>query len=830
MTTAKLDLTDATAGCGCAYCQGAQDNYTFDSYDADFAVLSGGGGTVTPASIGINNAYELIDGREWGPGDGVGVSLSYSFPTSTPSYYAPGSREYNNFEAFSPVMQAATRDIMDYISTFTNVTFTEVSGNGDITLAQAALTEPDSNPTAYAYYPDQGSHSGDVWFNNAFNFENIMDPGELGYYVVLHELGHSLGLQHSFTAGLTGNENTEQFSVMAYNTSPWGNVSAETFQLYDIAAIQSIYGANTSYNSGNTNYDLDPAAAYTVWDGGGIDTFNASAQSSNVIIHLEEGGFSSVGLTENIAIAYGAVIENAIGGSGHDAIYGNAANNVLTGGAGNDSLAGGAGNDTYVYSTGIDTITETSGTDYVEFSSNWAPGDVTISGNSLSFDASNLLNFNNINLIEFFSFSGFADFTLSQLMNFGSGGNSGDDTFTGTAAAQTFDGGAGTDTVDYTASTSAIRVDLQNNSVSGGFAQGDTLISIENITGSNSSSARDYIWGNGQDNVILGLAGNDILEGGDGADILDGGAGWDYANYTRAASGITLNMETGVHTGDAAGDQLINIEAVVGSNHDDILTGDSANNYFRGGNGDDILSGGLGSDTLVGQNGNDEYIYTGGRDRIFEVNGSSSDQVTFDAAWNAADLTIQGNIFIFDQNVNTITFNNVNLIETFSFNGLADMSFTQLQAYLASLVSSEAGSNGNDTFTATIDAENFDGLGGRDTVDYSNSNAAITVDLLNNTAVGGYAAGDTFTSIEDITGSDDAALRDTIYGDNGVNYINGLNGADILEGGDGADVIDGGAGWDYSRYTRSDEGVNINLETGVNTGGDAQGDLIFPAS
>ena len=192
-----------------------------------------------------------------------------------------------------------------------------------------------------------------------------MDKGDIGYYAAIHEIGHSLGLVHSFSAGLTGNENTEQFTVMAYDTGPWGNVFAQTHMLYDVSAIQAIYGANTSFNSGDTVYTLDPNAAYTVWDGGGTDTFDASAISTGVTIHLEEGGYSSVGLSEHIAIAYGAVIENAIGGDGGDFIYGNDADNVLTGGMGDDQIDGSDGTLDQAIFSGVFsnyTITDTSGT------------------------------------------------------------------------------------------------------------------------------------------------------------------------------------------------------------------------------------------------------------------------------------------------------------------------------------------------------------------------------------------------------------------------------------------------------------------------------------
>ncbi len=374
-----IDNNGFQIGCGCSYCQNGRDHDGLSSDITtplkDLAVLTGGGGTVTPANIGVNNAAELIHGNEWGPGGGTAANVSYSFVTEVPSYYAVDAREQNNFEAFTTTMQIATRAALDSISEFANITFTEVAGVGDITFGQANLTvSAQDDPTAWAYYPDQGDFSGDVWFNVNDNLTNSMDAGELGYFVALHELGHSLGLIHSFDAGLTGNENTEQFTVMAYNTSPWGNIFAESYMLYDMSAIQAIYGANTAFNSDDTTYTLDPNAALSIWDGGGTDTFDASAVSTGVTIHLEEGGYSSVGLSENIAIAYGAVIENAIGGSGNDALHGNDADNILTGGGGDDQITGGGGQDEAIYSgafsnynltgnLGFFTIEDTTGVD-----------------------------------------------------------------------------------------------------------------------------------------------------------------------------------------------------------------------------------------------------------------------------------------------------------------------------------------------------------------------------------------------------------------------------------------------------------------------------------
>ncbi len=820
-------------GCGCGACASANhdSSHNHDNNDQTaLAVLSGGGGTVTPAAIGVNNALELLSGLEWGPGNGTAVSVTYGFPTSVPSYYPGDALERTQFEAFSTSMQNAVRQIMTHIETFANITLTETSSNPDISLAQAYLSEtPDDQTAAYAYFPDQGPFSGDVWFNNRFFWDSTMDPGESGYYVAMHEIGHSLGLEHTFAVGLSGAENTEQFSVMAYDLNPWGGIQAETYMLYDIAAIQEIYGANTSYNAGNTTYTLDAFSAYTIWDGGGNDTLDSTNYNGNVILHLEEGGFSSLGLDEHIAIAYDAVIENARSGNGNDQLFGNDANNILNGGAGDDDLYGRAGNDTFIYSSGEDAIFETSGIDRVEFDAVWAPDDVSISGNILTFDASNFLTFNNINLIEFFAFDGFADFTLDGLLNFGNTPVSTD--FVATSAAETFNGNGDDDSVSFI-NGGAVNVDLQNNTARGGHAEGDTLNNIENIIGSDNSSARDFIWGDANDNVIEGMAGADILEGGVGADTIDGGAGWDYARYTRSTSGVNINLDTETHTGGhAAGDTLISIEAIVGSVHNDVIIGDSGNNYFRAENGNDTMNGGLGNDQLIGGNGNDSYIYVGGRDRFTET-GSGNDSVTIDnTSFNLSNLVISGNVFQFSAQ-DTITFNDLSLFETFiifdpSSSGFLSLSLSGLQDALDGAGNDDVGTSGNDTFIGNSDAVSYDGLGGRDTVDYSNSADAVMVDLLNNVANGGLSQGDQFTSIENIHGSDSASARDFIYGDDAANVIRGLNGNDILEGGKGADVIDGGAGWDYARYTRAESGVRVNLGNSSENTGDAAGDTFI---
>jgi len=161
----------------------------------------------------------------------------------------------------------------------------------------------------------------------------------------------------------------------SYQSSTY-HVNPETPMVLDIAVMQYLYGANTTYHTGDDVYSFDPAKPFfkTIWDAGGNDTISVSNFSLGCTIDLTPGHYSSITIlpdalpagysggttptydgTNNLGIAYGTIIENAIGGGGNDTLIGNAANNTLTGGAGNDMLIGGTGNDLLDGGSGTDT-------------------------------------------------------------------------------------------------------------------------------------------------------------------------------------------------------------------------------------------------------------------------------------------------------------------------------------------------------------------------------------------------------------------------------------------------------------------------------------------
>ena len=233
-------------------------------------------------------------------------------------------------------------------------------------------------------------------------------------------------------------------------------------------------------------------------------------------------------------------------------------------------------------------------------------------------------------------------------------GLAGNDTLTGGASADALNGGDGIDSASYAASAVGVTVNLATGTGLNGDAQGDSLVDIENVTG---SGMRDVITGNGIANILAGGAGNDQLiggagndsfHGGLGADTIDGGADtFDLAYYTTSASAVVVNLTSNINTGgDAQGDSLKGIEQLYGSLYDDSLTGDALANRFYGNRGNDTLNGMSGNDFLHGGAGNDTFRFSGiavGNDLISDYT-DGTDKLSFGStlASQFSNLTFAG--------------------------------------------------------------------------------------------------------------------------------------------------------------------------------------------
>ena len=289
----------------------------------------------------------------------------------------------------------AARDSFAAYADFSNIRFQEVaSGTGSINLGTADLGAGIGGWAYYwAYYPrsgyagtNDGNVWGDVWITNRFSNYNNPLPGSHPYTTYIHEIGHAIGLKHpgNYNAGgggtpgpyLPSAEDSSQYTVMSYFNGPsFGSVEPISPQLYDVATVQYLYGANMSTRTGNDTYVFATTfQAKTIWDAGGTDTFDASNQTSAVIINLAGGSFSSIAGTNNIAIAFGASIEAAIGSNYNDTLRAGDQGGTLSGGGGNDTLIGAAGADRLTGGGGTDTLTGGAGADiFVFFASDSSP-------------------------------------------------------------------------------------------------------------------------------------------------------------------------------------------------------------------------------------------------------------------------------------------------------------------------------------------------------------------------------------------------------------------------------------------------------------------------
>ena len=314
--------------------------------------------------------------------------ISYSFPglgTTTPLYSYEDDRGEISAIPFSSAQADDIRQAFKEISKFVNITFVEIeedgSSAGTIRLAMNTITDEAGNYregiAATADPPSEEPRGGDVFFNKQFTSGNfstgLVQNSETGVgdvTVLYHEIFHALGMEHPVDNKETlfqESKNSREYTVMAdefssengadFNLNGNNYKVASTPMVYDIAPLQYLYGANMSHNASDTTYSYKPDTPFieAIWDAGGTDTLDFSNFSKANTISLVDGEYSTIGfdvdwsMTDNLGIAFDAIIEDAIGGSGDDTIKGNDSSNSIEGGPGNDVIDGGKGNDTAVY-------------------------------------------------------------------------------------------------------------------------------------------------------------------------------------------------------------------------------------------------------------------------------------------------------------------------------------------------------------------------------------------------------------------------------------------------------------------------------------------------
>jgi Ca2+-binding RTX toxin-like protein len=632
-----------------------------------------------------------------------------------------------------------------------------------------------------------------------------LSDGQRGFRTVLHEVGHILGLTHpGFYNGGTPTpavgqlfaQDNRSITIMSYiepgaagsgsTASHWG-IYAATPMIYDIAAVQSIYGADYNTRSGSDTYGFGNStnrAAYSfstttgsvfaIWDGGGIDTLDASLFNSNSVINLTEGSNSSIGrnqgtigqvMLENIGIAFGTIIENAIGGSGNDQIFGNLVANVLDGRGGDDFMSGGQSADTYYVDSVNDSINDifVNGSDDFSIDRVFATSSFSLMGTY----AENL-----------YIVSAFGDFSLTGNASIntleGTGGNN---TFRGMGGGDAnvrgsgdiMRGSTGNDT--YFANNQDVVIEFYGEGFDIVYASKynlDSGMEIEVLEAQDLEGPGVRFIGNEVNTRFMGTTGSDYIEGGAGDDVIQG-------NFVSLASTASNTLHGGA-----------GLDTIVGDNGSDQISGGSDADTIQAKAGNDFISGGSGADTIDG--------------------GDDIDTITY-------DVSSAGVIVAFQQwSFRTNLIFTVSTVTAGARNGDA-------QGDILTNIENIDGSFYADSLVGNAGVNRLDGGDGNDRLAGADGNDFLYGGNQADRLEGGIGNDQLYG---DISGSgpynipgDFAPGNDILFGDEGNDRLQGGQGADALYGGDGNDILIGNefAGDLNDPYTfASDKSSSVGLQ------------------
>ena len=198
-------------------------------------------------------------------------------------------------------------------------------------------------------------------------------------------------------------------------------------------------------------------------------------------------------------------------------------------------------------------------------------------------------------------------------------GLGGDDVLVGGTGVDLLDGGEGSDTASYAGSDARVTVLLSR----GFSSEGDTLVSIENVIGTDfddiliAATEGSEIDGGAGDDRLIGFGGDDVIFGGDGNDTIVGRGGNDELDGGAGNDRLIGSIESDFISG-GEGDDIISggggFDGLFGGAGNDRIIGGADNDFMQGEDGDDILVGFAGNDELVGGLGDDRLIGGDGND------------------------------------------------------------------------------------------------------------------------------------------------------------------------------------------------------------------------